>query len=78
MIKATITVGNVDSNTVQKSLGPELEIGFTRANAQIEKHKKGIKLIFTADDVTALRATMNSYLRWLKVITDIDQELKNK
>lgn len=77
MITAAIRINDVDGQTIRKAMSPELKIQFSRANVKINKIKNGIALQFTADDVTALRATVNSYLRWLKVITEIDEELKN-
>jgi len=77
MITASISLKDVDGQTIRKAISPELNIQFSRANVKINKHKNGIALEFKADDVTALRATMNSYLRWLKVITEINEELRD-
>jgi tRNA threonylcarbamoyladenosine modification (KEOPS) complex Pcc1 subunit len=76
MITANLTIRNVEYLTLQKAIGPELDNELSRARVEMKRLEDGISLRFMADDVVALRASMNSYLRWLKLITDIDEELK--
>ena len=42
-----------------------------RVIVDLKKERNEIKLKFTAKDFVALRAAMNSYLKWLKIITEI-------
>jgi tRNA threonylcarbamoyladenosine modification (KEOPS) complex Pcc1 subunit len=77
MITASITLKNADHRILHKAISPELKSGFTRALVDIKNLEDGVKLEFKADDVTALRAAVNSYLRWLKIIDDIKEETKD-
>ncbi len=58
------------------SLKPELESGISdRSNVTIEASEKGVLIRVAADDVTALRAAVNSYLYWIQGIMDIGSRL---
>lgn len=45
-----------------------------RTKVQIESDD-GVKLIIKAEDTNALRAGLNSYLRWIKVAIDVNKEV---
>jgi len=54
------------------ALKPELETGISdRSRVILEKSAKGLIIKVAADDVTALRAAVNSYLYWVQGIMDI-------
>lgn len=54
------------------ALKPELETGLSdRSKVLLERHPKGLVIKVAADDVTALRAAVNSYLYWVQGIMDI-------
>jgi len=56
---------------VFKALEPETKVSLARrSRAQIKSEGKRLKLIFEAADTSALRATVNSYLRWIALIND--------
>ena len=60
------------------SLQPELEHGVSERSAvNIKFNNKGIVIGITANDVTALRAAVNSYLYWVLGILDIGNRIKN-
>ena len=42
-----------------------------RVIIDLQRENNEIKLKFTAKDFGALRAAINSYLKWLKIITEI-------
>ncbi|NHI94433.1 MAG: hypothetical protein EAX96_18225 [Candidatus Lokiarchaeota archaeon] len=42
-----------------------------RVTVDLQKENNEIMVKFIAKDFTALRAAMNSYLRWFKLITEI-------
>ena len=51
---------------------PELESGISdRSRVKIEATERGLLIEVTADDMTALRAAVNSYLYWIQGIMDI-------
>jgi tRNA threonylcarbamoyladenosine modification (KEOPS) complex Pcc1 subunit len=59
-----------------KSLRPELESNITdRSKVLIEASEKGLILKVEAEDVTALRAAVNSYLYWINGIIDIGSRI---
>jgi tRNA threonylcarbamoyladenosine modification (KEOPS) complex Pcc1 subunit len=54
------------------ALKPELKTGISdRSRIVLEKNEKGLVIRVSADDVTALRAAVNSYLYWVQGIMDI-------
>jgi tRNA threonylcarbamoyladenosine modification (KEOPS) complex Pcc1 subunit len=55
-----------------KALRPELESGISdRSKVLVKASEKGLVIEVSADDVTALRAAVNSYLYWVQGIMDI-------
>jgi len=55
-----------------KALRPELESGISdRSKVLIEASELGLGIKVSADDVTALRAAVNSYLYWVQGLMDI-------
>jgi len=55
-----------------KALRPELESDISdRSKVLIKASEKGLVIEVSADDVTALRAAVNSYLYWVQGIMDI-------
>lgn len=62
--------------TVFNSLKPEtLSAPTKRSRAHIWVNGKTLMIKFEARDTTALRAALNSYLRWIKLIVEIIQFL---
>ncbi len=62
---------------VFKALEPETRVSLTRSRAQIKSEGKRLELSFEATDTSALRATVNSYLRWIALINDTCSVLKS-
>ena len=66
-------------NIIQKSLRPEVESSPTRrSEVHITSEGRTLTLIFEAEDTTALRASINSYLNWLQLLNEICGILKPK
>ncbi len=58
------------------SLKPELESGISdRSAVAVEASAKGLLVKVSAEDVTALRAAVNSYLYWIQGIMDIGKSI---
>lgn len=56
---------------VLDALGPETRISVTsRSKVHVEGEGTRLKLIFETTDTSALRAALNSYLRWIVVINE--------
>ena len=67
----------LDSEVILSSLKPEVEsLSSDRSTVKVEKSGKGVVLIVNADDVTALRAAINSYLHWIQGIIDIGKRIR--
>lgn len=74
MRKAEITLLSGKPGIILNSLLPEIKTMVSRTNIQIESND-GVKLIIKAEDTSALRAALNSYLRWIKVAIDVNREV---
>ena len=60
------------SEAIQKALEPETKTSITnRSRMRLSREGKTVTLVFEAEDTTALRASMNSYLNWLHLLQDI-------
>lgn len=73
MKKATFTfeLDEKTSEIVAKSLLPESKRIVPRTKVEIENKNNKLVLTIIADDVSALRAGINSYLRWIKTGIDM-------
>ncbi|UCF09267.1 MAG: hypothetical protein JSW28_07325 [Thermoplasmata archaeon] len=58
------------SRVIAGSLLPELDRTVPRTDVALKEDDIAIYLEINADDINALRAAMNSYLRWIKVSCD--------
>ena len=80
MKKAIITVpkeGKI-AHVVTRSLLPEMDRKIPRTKVNLKEDENAIRLEIQAQDVNALRAAINSYLRWMKVSIDTYEETKVK
>jgi KEOPS complex subunit Pcc1 len=60
------------SELIQESLSPEVEHSISeRSNVIITSKKCDVSIFIEALDIVALRAAINSYLRWINTILDI-------
>ncbi|MFO8110681.1 MAG: KEOPS complex subunit Pcc1 [Thermoplasmata archaeon] len=72
---AEISLKNTEVNsTALEALQPEADEGMDRVSVNISYHPPSISI--EARDSHALRASVNSYLRWLSVTTDIASKYK--
>jgi len=73
-IQATVNLNFPSEKRLQivlEALGPETRISPTsRSRVHVEGEENRLTLIFEARDTSALRAALNSYLRWIVVIND--------
>jgi len=57
---------------VLDALSPEVESPSSeRSSTDVQRGVDGISIIMEASDTTAMRAAVNSYLRWVKGILDM-------
>ncbi len=72
MRKATLAFSEKDSKEALEALKPEAEEGMKRVEIDISTDPAKIDII--AKDTRALRAALNSYLRWLDISNKITTE----
>jgi KEOPS complex subunit Pcc1 len=66
-----------DAKIVFQAIRPEIrESPSERTSTEIECESNILKISITAQDTTSLRASLNSYLRWVMLSNEI-LELKN-
>jgi len=66
------------SKIVLQALKPEIKtIPARRSSVRIEGEGRILTLNFEAKDTTALRASVNSYLRWIALVNDACSALES-
>ena len=80
MKKAVIALPKDDTpaNVIAQSLAPETARTIPRTIVNIKDSPKAVCIEIAADDVSALRAAVNSYLRWIAVSWDTYLETRNE
>ena len=76
--RAELTVRTPYSEVVQGSLSPELGEKIPRTRVEVERRENEIVIRIEADDQTALRAALNSYIRWMNVAEETAKEAVRK
>ena len=73
MPRATLTLSGENAPTVFGAISPEAgrEIPRTKVNARLDEGR--LVLDLQATDLSALRAALNSYLRWIKIAEDMNK-----
>ena len=65
-------------STLFEALTPEVNAPVTRrANIRLQKDGLFLELVIEADDTVALRATLNSYLRWINSTVNVMNALEH-
>jgi KEOPS complex subunit Pcc1 len=60
------------STIIFRALKPETRSSVTyRSRVKVSCRGRMVKLEFEAEDTTALRASMNSFLSWLQLLSDL-------
>ncbi len=73
MKRATITLNDIkNAEKALRSLVPEADEGMKRVEIDISLNPP--KIDIKAEDTRALRASMNSYLRWLNISEEISKK----
>lgn len=71
-MKATLWMDSSDAESVLASLSPEMgrEVPRSRVTGRVEDGR--LTLEFEAEDISSLRAALNSYLGWIRITEDIN------
>jgi tRNA threonylcarbamoyladenosine modification (KEOPS) complex Pcc1 subunit len=76
MMRAEITIRECEHlDLLASALRPETERDIPRTQVTITEIDDDLRITMEAEDVNALRAVVNSYSRWLKLIMDTEQTL---
>jgi tRNA threonylcarbamoyladenosine modification (KEOPS) complex Pcc1 subunit len=71
MMRAKVRIqANGDAKMLARALKPEVHDEVSRSKMDIEEESGDLVISFEAEDVVALRAALNSYLRWAKLAID--------
>lgn len=71
-----LQLGSATSALIYSSLAPEQKQ--ERSNAEINLHveAESLKLTIRAQDLSILRAALNSYIRWINCVYSIEKTIK--
>ncbi|MCK4266456.1 MAG: hypothetical protein KAX31_04185 [Thermoplasmata archaeon] len=67
MRRATIEIESDENALLRDALSPETERTIPRTTIAIENRGDVLNIEIVATDINALRAAINSYLRWVSV-----------
>ncbi|HRR66953.1 MAG TPA: KEOPS complex subunit Pcc1 [Methanomassiliicoccales archaeon] len=67
MFRATLVVRSPFASNVANAIGPEAGREIPRTRAEVHASQGSVTLRLDADDLPALRAALNSYIRWMCV-----------
>ena len=73
MFRATLTVSSPYASHVAKAIGPEAGREIPRTRAEVGHGEGSMTLVLDADDLSALRAALNSYIRWMSIAENMSQ-----
>ena len=75
MRRATITLSGPDADVVYEALRPETGRDVPKARVSMHVVRNRLTLTIDAEDTGALRAAVNSYLRWADVAARVRREV---
>ncbi len=76
MPRAQIRIRGDEAEIVRRALAPEAGREIPKTRVQVAGRGKTLTLTIEADDAGALRAALNSYLRWAELATGVVREAK--
>ena len=76
--RAELTVRTDRPDVVAGALSPELTDKIPRTRVAVEKRDGAVLIRIEADDQNALRAALNSYIRWTNVAEETAEEAMRK
>ncbi|HKZ98683.1 MAG TPA: KEOPS complex subunit Pcc1 [Thermoplasmata archaeon] len=73
--RATITLDGAEADIVRRALAPEAGRDVPKARVVVSGSKGRATIAIHAEDTSALRAAVNSYLRWADVAARVVREV---
>ena len=74
--RAVITFRGAETEVIMKALSPEAGRDVPRASVKIACSPGATTLTIDAEDTAAMRAALNSYLRWADVAVRVAKEVR--
>lgn len=74
--RAVVLFSGPEAGIVARALSPEAGRDVPRASVRIDGLAGEVTLTIDADDVAAMRAALNSYLRWADVAVKMAREVR--
>jgi KEOPS complex subunit Pcc1 len=75
---AELTLRTKYVDVIAGSLSPELGERIPRTSVTVGRHGEELVVKIEADDQTALRAALNSYIRWMNVAEETAKEAEGR
>ncbi len=76
MPRAILTLEGPEATVVRHALSPEAGRDVPKARVSVTGSGRKVTITIDAEDTGALRAAVNSYLRWSDVAARVRQEVK--
>jgi KEOPS complex subunit Pcc1 len=76
MQRATVTLTGPEAKVVRQALRPEAGRDVPGARVRVSGSGSTLTIAAEAEDVGALRAALNSYLRWADVASRVSREVR--
>jgi len=73
MLSATITLSTENADAIYGAISPEAGREIPRTKVSAARYDNQVALHIEATDMAALRAALNSYLRWIKIAEDMNK-----
>jgi KEOPS complex subunit Pcc1 len=73
MNRATLAVRSPYASNVAQAIGPEAGREIPRTRAEVRSSEGSMTLTLDADDLSALRAALNSYIRWMNIAENMSR-----
>lgn len=67
--------GKKPADVIMSALLPESLHDISRTNTHMERKGESLALRIEAEDLTSLRAAVNSYMRWIEVATAVSEDV---
>ena len=78
-LELTLLAPAETAKILARALKPEAaSIASKRARVSIEPTERGLRMVIEADDATAMRAAVNSFLRWLDAALQVHEYVSSR
>lgn len=71
--RATITLEGGSADVIRKALAPEAGRDVPKVRTDVRGRGRLVSIVFEAQDTSALRAAVNSYLRWADLAAGVHE-----